>query len=61
MNQNKMDTHNYLCAYADGLRKEGLSSEVKSSVTTKALAQGRQLEMAAHDFFICRRAERWQW
>ena len=27
MNQNKTDTHSYLCAYADGLRKEGLSSE----------------------------------
>lgn len=27
MNQNKKDTHNYLCAYADELRKEGLSNE----------------------------------
>jgi len=25
MNQNKMDTHNYLCTYANVLRKEGLS------------------------------------
>lgn len=25
MNQNKMDTHNYLCTYANELRKEGLS------------------------------------
>ena len=27
MNQKKSDTHNYLCAYADELRKEGLSNE----------------------------------
>ena len=27
MNQNKKDTHNYQCAYADELRKEGLSNE----------------------------------